>query len=649
MSVFEAPGDAPYARRPVPPGSGDRSSDGTRLAMPRSSPPNTFPGDGEMSRLIRDHDWSSTPLGPLATWPQSLTVAVRIMLDSRYAMWLGWGPSLTFLYNEAYARATLGAKHPWVLGRPFREVWGEIWSDLSPRIERVVTTGEATWDEGLLLFLERRGYPEETYHTFSYSPLPDDAGGIGGMLCVVTEDTDRTIGERRLKTLRELAARTTESMISAEAACRAAARTLAANPNDLPFALLYLIDADGRTARLAGTAGLEAGSPAAPTAVGLVEPSGADVWHLRTVADTRELQVVSDAAPRLGAGPVGIYPEPPHTAVVLPVHKSGQHALAGFFVAGISPRRPLDDGYRGFLDLLVGQVATAVASARAYEEERSRAEALAELDRAKTAFFSNVSHEFRTPLTLMLGPVEDLLTAPSGDVGPAARGVLAVVHRNGLRLQKLVNTLLDFSRIEAGRMRASFEATDLAGLTADLASNFRSACERAGLEFVVDCPPLGEPAFVDRDMWEKLVLNLVSNAFKFTLRGRIEVRLRRAGDGAALTVRDTGTGIPADQMPHLFERFYRIEGAVGRTQEGSGIGLALVRELARQHGGEVRAESALGTGSTFTVTIPLGSAHLPPDRTARGTASHPTTRAAAFVEEALRWLPASGAGARGRP
>ena len=274
---------------------------------------------------------------------------------------------------------------------------------------------------------------------------------------------------------------------------------------------------------------------------------------------------------------------------------------------------------------------------------RKRAEALAELDRAKTAFFSNVSHEFRTPLTLMLGPVEDVL-ADAGEPPPARhRAWLEVAHRNALRLQKLVNTLLDFSRIEAGRVRASYEPVDLATLTADLASNFRSACEKAGLELVVDCPPLSEPVYVDRDMWEKVVLNLVSNAFKYTLEGRIEVKLRRAGDGAVLSVLDTGTGVPGDQVPLLFERFHRVEGARGRTQEGTGIGLALVKELARLHGGEVRAESESGRGSVFTVTVPLGKAHLPTDLI--GTASTPVPTAlgaAPYVQEALRWLPGDG-------
>ncbi len=595
-------------------------------------------GGGEMGERARSFDWSKTPVGPVAGWPQSLKTIVRTMLDSRYAMWLGWGPEFTFFYNDAYAHMTLGPKHPWALGRSAREVWAEIWPDIGPRAESVLRTGRATWDEGLLLFLERRGFPEETYHTFSYSPVPDDRGGVGGMLCVVTEDTERTIGERRLKTLRELAARTTDESKSVEEACQTAARTLAGNPKDVPFALLYLLDAGGRRAALGGAAGVGPGGPASPAAVDLAGDGGP--WPFRAVAESGRGAVVPDLPARFGPLPGGPWPEPAAQAVVLPMAKPGQAQLAGFVVAGVSSRRPLDDGYRGFLDLLAGQVATAVANARAYEEERRRAEALAELDRAKTAFFSNVSHEFRTPLALMLGPIEDTLAEADGPLPPAHRERLEVVHRNGLRLQRLVNTLLDFSRIEAGRVRATFEPTDLAAFTADLASNFRSACEKAGLRLRVDCPPLGEPVFVDRPMWEKVVLNLVSNAFKFTLDGEIAVSVRRLPHAAELRVSDTGTGIPAEEMPRLFERFHRVENAQGRTHEGSGIGLALVQELVKLHGGTITAESELGRGTTFTVTLPLGSAHLPRERVGDSRAGAVTTTgASAFVEEALRWLP----------
>ena len=227
-------------------------------------------GGGEMGERTRAYGWSKTPLGPIADWPQGLKTVVRTMLDSRYAMWLGWGPEFTFFYNDAYARMTLGPKHPWALGRSAREVWSEIWADIGPRAESVIETGQATWDEGLLLFLERRGFPEETYHTFSYSPLPDDQGRVGGMLCVVTEDTERTIGERRLRTLRELAARTNDVAKSAQDACQTAARTLAAYSHDLPFVLLYLLSDDAHHVRLVGQTGLEAGLTACP----LEAPSG---------------------------------------------------------------------------------------------------------------------------------------------------------------------------------------------------------------------------------------------------------------------------------------------------------------------------------------------------------------------------------------
>jgi PAS domain S-box-containing protein len=290
--------------------------------------------------------------------------------------------------------------------------------------------------------------------------------------------------------------------------------------------------------------------------------------------------------------------------------------------------------------LAAGQIATAVANARAYEVEKRRAEALAEIDRAKTAFFSNVSHEFRTPLTLMLGPLEDALERGDG-ASAVDHEQLALIHRNGLRLLKLVNTLLDFSRIEAGRFEASYEPVDLPAYTAELASVFRSAIEKAGMRLIVNCPPLVDPVYVDREMWEKIVLNLLSNAFKFTLKGEVEVALEDADARVELRVRDTGVGIPRSELPHLFERFHRAKGTRGRTYEGTGIGLALVQELAKLHGGQVGVESVYGKGSTFTVSLPKGSAHLPQDCLERSrTLASTALGAMPYVEEALRWLPA---------
>ena len=315
--------------------------------------------------------------------------------------------------------------------------------------------------------------------------------------------------------------------------------------------------------------------------------------------------------------------------------KQGQKQPAGFIITAINPFRRYAPAYAGFVDLLAGQIAASLDNARAYEEERRRAEALAEIDRAKTVFFSNVSHEFRTPLTLMLGPMEDLL-GRANCLEPVVRGQLKIVHRNSLRLLKLVNSLLDFSRIESGRASANFQPVDLAALTRDLASNFRSACEKAGLSLVIDCPPLPGEAYVDRDMWEKIVLNLLSNAFKFTFEGEIRVALQADGQEARLTVTDTGTGIAKSEIPRLFERFHRIQGARGRSHEGSGIGLALVQELVKMHGGHIAVESEEGKGTAFVISIPLENASAPTDAPA---AALLTARTTAFVEEALRWLP----------
>src|SRR5579864_2239075 len=399
---------------------------------------------------------------------------------------------------------TLGKKHPWALGKPSWEVWKEIWDDIGPRIEKVIKTAEATWDEGLLLFLERSGYREETYHTFSYSPLLSEDDKVSGHLCVVTEETDRVIGERRLNTLRSLSAELSQTTTEQEVtAC--IAQVLAENQRDMPFTLTYLFS-DRRHARLVCRSGIPAGHAAAPEAIDLEDINPA--WPLQEILDKKDFYLVEDLTKRFESVPCGVWNESPSRAILLPISSQTQDAPAGVIVAALNPYRPLDVSYAGFLNLVAGQIAASIANARAYDQERKRAEALAEIDRAKTAFFSNVSHEFRTPLTLMLGPVQEAAANPQ--VPRPIRAQLELAYRNSLRLLKLVNSLLDFSRIEAGRVQASFEPTDLGALTSDLSSVFRSAMEHAGLAFTVECDGLSEPVYVDREMWEKIVLNLLS-------------------------------------------------------------------------------------------------------------------------------------------
>ncbi|HTM00973.1 MAG TPA: ATP-binding protein [Candidatus Omnitrophota bacterium] len=590
-----------------------------------------------MAAQIRSIDWSATPLGPVSSWSPTLRMMVPFLVANRFPLLLWWGPDYCQIYNDAY-RPILGSKHPRSMGQPTRECWTEIWDVLGPLIDTPYRGGDPTWMEDLALEINRHGFLEETHFTVAYSPVPDDTapGGIGGVLATVHEISEKVVGERRVRALRDLAAGGPESK-SVEQACSAAAETIERYPKDIPFALVYLLDADGASATLACAVGMEEGGPASPRTIELRSESAA--WPLGEALRSESTQRVEDLALRFGAAvPPGPWADPPAQAAVMPIRSTMAKKLAGFLVAGISPRLRFDESYRSFFELATGQIATAIANARAYEEERRRAEALAEIDRAKTAFFSNVSHEFRTPLTLMLGPLEDALEGE--DLAPEERERLGLIHRNALRLSKLVNALLDFSRIEAGRAQATYRPTDLGTLTADLASAFRSAVERAGLELVVRCPSGGEPAWVDPAMWEKIVLNLLSNAFKFTFQGRIEIALETVGREWQLTVRDTGIGIEADDRARIFDRFHRVEGAQGRSYEGSGIGLALVLELARLHGGTARVESAVGQGSAFIVHIPRGYAHLPADRVASGEAPRPGLERT-FVEEALRWLPDS--------
>jgi signal transduction histidine kinase len=594
-------------------------------------------GDGEMGELIRNTDWGQTRLGPVANWSPALRMIVKFLLANRFPQLLWWGPEFCSVYNDAYI-PILGSKHPWALGRPVREVWNEIWHVLKPLIETPFSGGPATWMEDIPLEINRRGFFEETHFTIAYSPVPDESvpGGIGGVLATVHEITEKVVGERRVRALRDLGARSVEPK-SADEACIIVRETLSPHPKDIPFLLLYLLDEKRQNARLASCIGADQEDRGCPRLLDLSSQTGEELWPLSDALATEDIQLVEGLKSRFDQVPQGPWSDAPTRAAVLPIRSNIQHQLAGFMIAGLSSRLKFDTSYRDFLELMSTQIATTVASVRAYEEDRKRAEALAEIDRTKTLFFSNVSHEFRTPLTLMLGSLEDTLA--SGKCLPEEyRNNLEVAHRNSLRLLKLVNTLLDFSRIEARRIQACYEPTDLPGLTVELASLFRSAVERAGLRLLVNCDVSTELAYVDREMWEKIVFNLLSNAFKFTFKGEIEVSLTKVGNGAELRVRDTGTGIPAEDLPHLFERFYRVSGARGRTWEGSGIGLALVQELATLHGGSVRVESELDRGSTFIVTIPLGKDHLPAERIgAARTLASTEVSAGAYVQEALHW------------
>jgi signal transduction histidine kinase len=574
---------------------------------------------------MRSIDWAGTPLGPIEVWPQSLRAVLSLLLMSPSPVFLWWGEHFIQFYNDAY-RPIMGGLHPQGLGQRGPDCWGEAWKLVYPLVEAAMVRGEPSSIADGMLPLVRNGFVEECYFNYTYTPVRDESGAVGGIFCTVTETTQRVLGERRMQLLRELSVRTAAGK-SAEEVFRSTEAVLTQATADIPFALLYVLE--GERARRVACCNLPRGGAAAPD---VVEPGREGPWPLTAVARSGEEVLVE-----------GLETEPASRALVLPVAGTGREA-AGVLVTGLSPRRPLDAEYRGFLQQLARQLSAGLASARAYEEEKQRAEALAELDRAKTAFFSNVSHEFRTPLTLMLGPLEDALSDLREPLGPAQRERLILMQRNAARLLRLVNALLDFSRLEARKSQVFLQPTDLSTFTAELASHFESAARRAGLALSVETPPLPGPCWVDREAWQKVVFNLLSNALKHTFKGGIFLTLAPAAEGVELRVRDTGTGIPRELLPRVFERFFRVEGAPARSHEGTGIGLSLVCELVKLHGGSVGVDSTLGEGTTFTVRLPRPAAPPPEALAASGAPlASASTRAAPYVEEVLGWLPSSEA------
>ncbi|NBE81953.1 SpoIIE family protein phosphatase [Micromonospora rubida] len=584
-----------------------------------------FAAGGEMGERLGGFDWATSPLGFPAGWPAALCHAVATMLSSRAQIVMFWGSEHRAFYNDAYL-PTIGAKHPHAIGQPAREHWVETWDVLGPLLASVRETGEPYQGENHPFVLDRHGFLEDVYFDVSYDPILEADGGINGILCIVSETTGRVLGERRLRALAELGAGLAEAEQSGELAT-AVARVLDRHRADVPFGLVYLRDVAGRLT-LAGRSG-----PSGSVAVAAPPLGGTAAPAVSRVADGGVAATV-DVADLLAEVPDGVAGQ----ALVLPLTATNEPA--GALVVGVSARLPLTDEYRTFFDLIAAQISRTLGRQRAHEQEQARAAELAALDRAKTNFFANISHEFRTPLTLVLGPLEDLL-ADSALPTPYV-DQLTMMHRNSLRLLKLVNTVLDFSRLESGRLAARYEPTDLADYTSRLASTFRSAAERVGLRLAVDCPPLPGPVFVDRDLWEKIVLNLVANAVKFTFYGEVRVRIRAVDGAARLEVTDTGVGIPPEELSHVFERFHRVPGVRSRSHEGTGIGLALVRELVEMHGGRVEARSRVGAGSTFTVTLPFGSAHLPADRVptdvpADSSAPVELAQARLFAAESALW------------
>ncbi|MEJ2863784.1 chemotaxis protein CheB [Actinomycetospora flava] len=577
-------------------------------------------GAGEVARLARGTDWEATPFGAVSGWPPALRTTVRLVLGSPLAMCLWWGPDRARLPNDAY-RALMGADDTG-LGQP-----GDVPDVLDEDVERRVRAGESVEVREVRQPVTRGGGTEDASFDLAVVPV-EDAGTVPGILATVVERTAEVLADRRLRALHELTERTADADGWHETFERAIG-VLAGHAEDVPFALGYRIDHVGAVARL--VAGTGAAGVLAPPRMPLGERWG---WPLAHAESTGEPVLVEDVGARFAdAGRDG---DPPcRRALVLPLpHTDGE---AGALVLGLPPRH--DARHEEFLRLVGAAVALRLGEARTREKDRERAERLAALERARTSFFADVSHEFRTPLTLVLAPVEDGLARP--DLPDDLRADLELARRHARRLLRLVGTLLDSAHVRAGRLRARFEPADLAALTAEIVAVFREAADRGGVALRVDAAPLPAPVWLDPQLWERILAHLLSNALKHTFEGAIDVRVRALPHHAEVQVADTGVGIPRTDLPLVFQRFHRVATTAARSHDGAGIGLSLTEELVRRHRGRIRVRSEEKVGTTVTVWLPMGS-RPEMEHTVEERSDHPLDVAEALAEEAAAWAPVDG-------
>ena len=555
--------------------------------------------NGASMRAVYDEvDWSGTSLGPRDTWPGLLKLVVDLCLDSEFPVQISWGPDQLVLYNDAYIPLLGAEKHPWALGRPASEVGPDLWPAGDQHSREVMETGRAYHSNDQQLIINRHGYPEEAYFTFSLSAIRDTDGKIVGLFNAITETTPHILYERRLHVLRRLGTLSITADDSLASTCRAAVEVIGKNRKSVPFAAVFLSEAPHHTPRRVASYGFDE-SVAAACELVAPAPMNGPVLEVLENGGTVLVSGLRERYPGLFEhGPLG--PLTPDQAFVLPVVMLGTRKPTGVLIIGINPYWRPDEAYTAFTAMAARQLGVIITDAVSYQNERKRQQALEELDRARTEFFQNISHELRAPLTMLLTPLQDILRESGVVLSAAARDTVETSVRAGDRLQRVVDALLDISRAESGALIPDREELDLASVTADVVGGFRSVAEdRVNLR--LDLPPEPLRAYVDRTMWTTIVSNLVNNAVKYTAEGEVSVRLRGDDSQVVLTVADTGIGIPQDEQPHIFERFHRVS---GDQQPGSGIGLALVTDMAAAHGGSVEVASEPGQGSEFVVRLP---------------------------------------------
>jgi signal transduction histidine kinase/DNA-binding response OmpR family regulator len=552
-----------------------------------------------MRSIYEQLDWSATPLGPRDSWPALLRLLVDLCLDSEFPVQISWGSELLVLYNDAYIPLLGVEKHPWALGRPASEVGPHPWSACEQHQHEVMLTGRPYHSGDQRVIINRHGYPEEAYFTLSLSAIRDADGTIVGLFNAITETTQHLLYERRLQVLRRLGAVSITADVSLASTCRAAVEVIRKTRESVPFVAVFLQEHPEQAPRRVAGYGFD---ETAAVGCELVEPAPTDgpVLDVMGHGGTVLVSGLRERYPGVFApGPLG--PLEPDQAFVLPVILLGTRKPTGVLVIGVNPYWRPDEAYTAFAAMAARQLGVMITDAVSYQNERKRQVALAELDRVRSEFFQNVSHELRAPLTMLLAPLQDILDEPGVVLPAAARDTVATSLRAADRLQRVVDALLDTSRAESGALIPNREEIDLTSVTADLVEGYRPAVEgRLNVRLNVPTEPL--TAYVDRIMWTTIVNNLVNNALKFTPAGEVAVSLNGDDSEVVLTVTDTGVGIAREEQAEIFQRFHRASNS--DQQSGSGIGLSLVAEMTAAHGGSVEVDSDPGVGSQFVVRLP---------------------------------------------
>ncbi|CAJ0906946.1 11923_t:CDS:10 [Entrophospora sp. SA101] len=635
-------------------------------------PSTSYSEETPIKDLIHDYDWASTSLGPVESWDSSLKSAVSICIHSVFPMAIYYGDDLVFIYNQMW-RPILKMKHPSALGKTFGEVWPEIYDKFMKLFQEVKASGKGTSEDDTKLFLQRDGYNEETYFSFALNPI-FNGDTVTGILAVVQETTEKVLGARRLKVLSELG-NNTPGTRSVENACHLLTSTLREHNADIPYSLVYLIENKNNSAKSADLIAttfdedLEIESDENgvkkcsfvkgksrrslpdyfPRTYDFVDLTMDDDDNITDSSSTFSASSSDLTIPKINKEVLSEYGHPldlsdtssstwplkkvlksstkvivklknSSYAIIFPVYinSGGKLVLTAIMICGINIYRTIDNEYIDFLKLVMGHANSAMTHGRSREEEREQAAILEDLNRQKIMFFQNVSHELRTPLTLMLSPLDEAVT-----IYTSAKYDTLLTHLN--MAQRNSRRLLKFSRIEAGRLEAIYRETDISKLTIELASCFESMAQSLNLQYNIEIikpeifnKNITKKVYLDKDMYEKIVFNICSNAFKHTWEGSVTIRLyvdkKDDKEIVIFEVSDTGVGIPENDLPNLFQRFYRVESKQSRSHEGTGIGLALVRELINLHGGDISVESKIDVGSTFKIWIPTGFEHLPLDR-----------------------------------